>query len=83
MLKKKVTILHGEINTYNGSFFMSKLAQRLIGVFFIFLMLFTFPIINVFWKSEMVLGMPLIYLYIFGAWLLLIFIMIWIVEKEK
>lgn len=80
---RKVTILHRETNLQRSKFFMSKFAQKLIGIFFIFFILFNFPILNVFWKSSSVLGLPIIYLYIFTIWFLLILFMIWLIEFKK
>lgn len=78
----KVTILHGEIKIRNGPFSMSKLSQKILGIFFIFLALFNFPILNVFWKDKLVLGFPLIYLYIFLTWLLMTIVLIWLIESK-
>jgi TRAP-type C4-dicarboxylate transport system permease small subunit len=80
LTNRKVTILREEIEPSKDKIFMSKLAQRLVVLFFLFFILFSFPILNVFWKSNLVLGVPLIYLYIFGTWLLLIICLIWLME---
>lgn len=60
---------------------MRKTTQRLLGVFFVFLILFNFPILNIFWKAERVLGMPLIFLYLFVVWALLLVVMYWLTER--
>lgn len=83
LTSRKVVILREEIELHKGNFYMSKLAQRLVVLFFIFLILFSFPILNVFWKSNLVLGLPLIYLYIFGVWFLLIIFLIWLIEFRE
>jgi hypothetical protein len=83
LTSRKVTILHGDVKQHKGKLFMPKIAQKLVGLFFIFLILFSFPILNVFWKGSLVFGLPLIYLYIFSIWLLLIICLIWLVEFRK
>ena len=80
LTSRKVTILHGDIEISNGKLFMSKLAQKILGIFFIFLVLFNFPILNIFWKGDLVLGVPLVYLYIFSIWLLMTIALIWLME---
>ena len=83
LTSKKLTILHGDIESHKGIFFMSKLAQKLVGLFLIFLVLFNFPILNVFWKGDLILGIPLMYIYIFSAWLVLILCIFGLVEFRK
>lgn len=60
---------------------MRKTTQRLVGVFFVFLILFNFPILNIFWKQERVLGVPMIFLYIFAVWLLLLIAVYYLTER--
>lgn len=49
-------------------------SAKLIGFFFISLILLTFPIINLFGRELFVGGIPLLYVYVFGVWLMLIII---------
>lgn len=83
LTSRKLTILHRDTKLKKEESFMSKLAQKLVGLFFIFLVLFNFPMLNIFWKSDIVLGVPLIYLYLFTVWLLLIIALIWHVEFRR
>ncbi|HCR48828.1 MAG TPA: hypothetical protein PLL64_01615 [Rhodothermales bacterium] len=50
-------------------------SQRLIALFFFGLTLFSYPIINLFGYEGKVAGIPVLYLYIFVAWLLIIVLM--------
>ena len=45
---------------------------QLIGLFLLGYMLFNYPLISLFNLPAMVLGIPLLYAYIFGVWALLI-----------
>ena len=47
-------------------------AQRLAALFLIGCLLFNFPLLALFNRDGEVLGIPLLYAYIFGAWLALI-----------
>ena len=49
-------------------------SAKLIGFFIIGLVLLTFPIINLFGRELFVGGIPLLYVYVFGVWLMLIII---------
>ena len=46
--------------------------ERLIGLFLFGLLLFTSPLIGVFAKAYPVLGTPVLYLFLFLAWVMLI-----------
>lgn len=50
-------------------------SQRLIGIFLFGCLLFTFPILSLFDSNRMVLGIPLLYVFLFTAWLILIVLM--------
>ena len=47
---------------------------KLIGLFFLSFVLLTFPILNLFGRELFFGGIPLLYLYVFGIWLILIII---------
>lgn len=55
------------------SYFMSdKKIPKLVGLFFLGIVLFNFPIINLFRKDQFVSGFPALYAYFFLVWLVLI-----------
>ena len=57
-------------------------AKRLIGLFLLGYLLFNHPIISLFNQPQMVLGIPLLYGYIFSVWVLLIVLMALIVRAK-
>ncbi|MCP4286839.1 MAG: hypothetical protein GY792_20745 [Gammaproteobacteria bacterium] len=54
--------------------------QRLVAVFLIGLLLLFSPVISLFDRKELLFELPVLYLYLFGAWLLLIAAMAWVVR---
>ncbi len=56
--------------------------QRLIALFLAGLLLFNYPLLDLFNSDTRVLGIPLLYAYIFGAWGLLIGLMAWVIERR-
>lgn len=56
--------------------------QRLIALFLAGLLLFNYPLLDLFNSNARVLGIPLLYAYIFGAWGLLIGLMAWVIERR-
>jgi hypothetical protein len=66
-------IVHGSIKTKEVD--MSAEAnrtKRLIGLFLLGYLLFNRPLISLFNLPTLVWGIPLLYVYIFGAWILII-----------
>jgi hypothetical protein len=47
-------------------------AQRLVGLFLLGWLLFSYPLLALFNGGGAVFGIPLLYAYLFGAWALLI-----------
>ena len=47
--------------------------KRLIGLFLLGYLLFNHPLISLFNMPDLVWGIPLLYAYIFGVWVLIIF----------
>lgn len=47
-------------------------SQRLVAVFLLGCLLFAYPLLAVFNVAATVAGIPVLYLYVFAAWLLLI-----------
>lgn len=42
--------------------------ERLVGLFLLGLLLFNYPLLAAFNTPRLVLGLPLLYLYLFAAW---------------
>lgn len=49
--------------------------QRLLALFLLFLLLFNYPLLSTVNKPVLAGGMPLLYLYLFGCWLLMIILL--------
>ena len=58
-------------------------AQRMIALCMLGCVLFNFPVLALFNVSESLLGVPVLYAYIFIAWALLIAMMAWVAEREE
>ena len=56
--------------------------QRLLALFLLFLMLFNYPIINIVNQPVLVAGIPLLYLYLFTAWLIMIVLLALVVRRH-
>jgi len=57
--------------------------QRLVGLFLLGVLLFNYPLLALFSRATEVLGIPLIYLYIFGAWALFIALLARVIERNR
>jgi predicted permease len=58
-------------------------AQRLVALFLLGCLLFNFPLLALFNQGGEVFGIPLLYAYIFGAWLALIGLMAFVAERGR
>ncbi|MCF8053075.1 MAG: hypothetical protein K9L59_17695 [Desulfobacterales bacterium] len=47
-------------------------ARRLIGIFLLGVVLFNYPVLSLFDREIFLSGIPILYLYLFGVWALLI-----------
>ena len=56
--------------------------QRLIALCLFGFLLFNYPILALFNAPSTVLGIPVLYAYIFCAWAVLIGLMAWVVEQR-
>ena len=56
--------------------------QRLVALFLLGCLLLNYPLLNLFSYSGEVFGIPLLYVYIFGVWALLIGVMALVVEMR-
>jgi hypothetical protein len=50
----------------------TRVAERSIGLFLLGVVAFSPPLVAVFAVSRFVLGIPLLYLYVFGAWAVIV-----------
>ena len=57
--------------------------QRLVALFLLGLFLLNYPLLNLFASASQVLGIPVLYAYVFAVWALLIGLMALVVEKRK
>lgn len=57
--------------------------QRLVALFALGCVLFSYPLLGVFARATFWLGVPATYLYLFGAWALLIVLMMLVVERRR
>jgi hypothetical protein len=58
-------------------------AQRLVALFVLGWLLFSFPLLSLFNRGGAVFGIPLLYAYLFGVWIGLIILMILAVERSS
>jgi uncharacterized membrane protein len=56
--------------------------QRLVGLFLLGCVLFNYPLLILFNRPLEVLGVPLLYAYLFLAWAGLIGLMAWVIERR-
>ena len=56
--------------------------ERLAGLFLLGCLLFNFPLLGLFNVQATVLGVPLVYAYLFGAWALLIALVALVMERS-
>jgi len=57
-------------------------SQRLVALFALGLLLFSFPLLSLFNVGGTVLGVPVLYAYLFAAWAALVALMILVVERD-
>ncbi|MGD9310156.1 MAG: hypothetical protein PVG51_13505 [Desulfosarcina sp.] len=56
--------------------------QRLIGLFLVGVLLFNFPLLYLFNQPLLIVGIPILYLYLFTAWALIIVLML-VISRTK
>lgn len=62
----------------------SKLKQQKLTLFSVLLLaLFTYPFVSIANKFAMVAGIPVLFLYIFGVWIVAIVVLYSIVERKQ
>jgi hypothetical protein len=57
--------------------------ERLVALFLLGLLLFTPPFLGIFNQPDRILGLPVLYLYLFAAWTLLIVLMALVIESSE
>ena len=57
-------------------------SPRLIALFLLGCLFFNYPLLALFNVPSQVFGIPLLYVYVFGAWILLIGLLALVVEKK-
>jgi hypothetical protein len=61
----------------------SRKGQRLVGLFLLGCLLFNYPLLALFNVRATILGIPLLYAYLFAAWVLLIVLVAVIMERTE
>jgi hypothetical protein len=61
----------------------SRKGQRLVGLFLLGCLLFSYPLLAVFNVRATVLGIPVLYAYLFAAWAVLIALVAAIMRREE
>ena len=56
--------------------------QRLVALFLLGFLLLNYPLLNLFARNEEILGIPLLYAYVFVVWAAFIALMALVVEKR-
>ena len=59
------------------------IAQRLVALFVLGCLLFSYPLMSLFNSGGTLWGIPLLYAYLFGAWAGLIALMVLVIEKSR
>jgi len=58
-------------------------AQRLVALFVLGWLLFSFPLLSLFNSGGTVFGIPVLYAWLFGVWAALIAVMVFVVERSS
>ena len=58
-------------------------AQRLVALFVLGWLLFSFPLLSLFNSGGTVFGIPVLYAWLFGVWAALIAVMVLVVERSN
>ncbi len=57
--------------------------QRLAAIFLMGCVLLNYPILSLFSRPGDQAGIPLLYAYVFAAWVLIIALMAWVIERPR
>jgi len=58
-------------------------SQRLVALFLLGVLLFNYPLLALSSRATQLFGIPLLYVYIFGAWALFIALLAFVVERKQ
>ncbi len=58
-------------------------SQRLVALFLLGVLLFNYPLLALPSRTTQLFGIPLLYVYIFGAWALFIGLLAFVVERKR
>ena len=58
-------------------------AQRLVALFVLGCLLFSYPLLSLFNTGGVIFGIPVLYAYLFGVWAALIALMILVIERWR
>ena len=61
----------------------SRKGPQLVGLFLLGCLFFSYPLITLFNVHASILGVPVLYAYLFGAWALLIMLVALIMERSE
>ncbi|SHK02772.1 hypothetical protein [Rhodothermus profundi] len=56
---------------------------RLVALFVLGLLLMNFPLLSLFSQDHLVLGVPVLYLYLYGTWGVIIGLLVWLMEGRR
>ncbi len=56
--------------------------ERLFALFVLGCSLFNYPVLHIFSTDGFIAGIPVLYVYLFTVWLVLIFLSAWIAERR-
>ena len=59
------------------------LRQRMIGLFLLGVLLLYSPLLSLFDTDAELIGIPVIYIYLFSTWVVLIALIAWMVERGR
>jgi hypothetical protein len=62
---------------------MDRRGQRLAAVFVVGLLVFNYPLMSLASSDTTLLGIPVLYLYLFGSWALIVGTMALIIERRR
>jgi len=54
----------------------------LLALFFMGLLLFNYPILTLFSNEGLIWGIPVLYIYVFTSWTILIGLIAWVIERR-
>lgn len=56
---------------------------KLVTLFLFSLLLFNFPFLGLFNKNILIAGIPVLYLYVFFCWIIILFLTFWVQRKNR